>query len=115
MSRPPRIKVEVELSKDSETIWLHFKMANGRQAAINLMATPFRQRYFEDWAEEKLAGGSDFTKLLAAVRQVNELHSLGEAIYDVRDNEDLGWEGPQVTAYSVAVAEIERILETYPE
>lgn len=36
---------------------------------------------------------------------------IGDFIYNVRENEGKGWDGPRVTAYSEAVATLERHLK----
>lgn len=53
--------------------------------------------------------------LLAALKVVNALNDLGDAVYDVRGREMKGWEGPQVVAYGEAVVVVLRILEAHPE
>ena len=57
-------------------------------------------------------------ELLAAVREVNRLHNLGDAIYDVRSRVDLSslpagfssWDHVDVVAYSKAVDVINKAL-----
>ena len=57
-------------------------------------------------------------ELLAAVREVNRLNNLGDAIYDVRARVETSeipvggstWDHPDVVAYSSAVEVINRAL-----
>lgn len=54
-------------------------------------------------------------ELLQALRAItsNKHISLGDLIYQVRDAEGLGWDGPQVTQWSNAVATIDALLLKY--
>ena len=54
----------------------------------------------------------DRLEILADLAVVNEIHPLGDAVYDVREREGLGWEGPKVVAYGKAV---QRLLERIPK
>lgn len=47
---------------------------------------------------------AEVRRLRALIEIVNEAHNLGDAVYDVREREGLGWDGPQVTAYTSAIA-----------
>lgn len=49
----------------------------------------------------------DALRALAANPHLN----LGDLVYDVREREGLGWDGPSVKAWSDAVARAEKILE----
>lgn len=63
--------------------------------------------------EEALKSVSeDRLEILADLAVVNEISPLGDRIYDVREREGLGWEGPKVTAYSKAV---QRLLGRLPK
>lgn len=55
--------------------------------------------------------GQDYNELLEAVRTVNRIHNLGDAIYAVREREAAGWDGPQVTEYGNAVSTINKHLK----
>lgn len=55
--------------------------------------------------------GPDYNELLDAVRTVNRIHNLGDAIYTVREREAQGWDGPQVTEYGNAVNTINKHLK----
>lgn len=50
-----------------------------------------------------------FKALVALMR--NPSINLGDQIYDVRESEGKGWDGPNVKAWSDAVAEAEAILK----
>lgn len=53
----------------------------------------------------------DYNELLEAVRTVNRLHNLGDAIYAVRERELQGWDGPEVTEFGNAVAIVKKHLK----
>ncbi|MGD9643791.1 MAG: hypothetical protein AB7V08_13750 [Elusimicrobiales bacterium] len=55
--------------------------------------------------------GQDYNELLEAVRTVDRIHSLGDAVYQVRERELQGWDGPLVTEYGNAVATINKHLK----
>ena len=50
-----------------------------------------------------------------AVRTIDDLHNLGDAVYVVREREGEGWDGPKVTAYSKAVAALGSALARLDE
>lgn len=52
--------------------------------------------------------------LLAALRDIDQIHDLGDAIYAVREREAEGWDGPKVTRYSEAVEVVKRYLKANP-
>lgn len=56
-------------------------------------------------AEERLK------ELMSCIVVINELHNLGDAIYDVREREGEGWEGPKVTAYGNALKKLRELLK----
>jgi len=57
--------------------------------------------------------------LMEALRTINRLHNLGDAIYDVRERADYmdrpsgesSWDHPDVKAYSDAVEVVDRYLK----
>jgi hypothetical protein len=57
--------------------------------------------------------------LMEALRTINRLHNLGDAIYDVRERADMtyapigatSWDHPDVKAYSDAVDVVYRYLK----
>ena len=50
-------------------------------------------------------------ELESVIVVINELHNLSEAIYDVRDRELKGWEGPKTKAYSEAISKLRALLK----
>lgn len=41
-------------------------------------------------------------RVVEAIRTIDRLHNLGDAIYEVREREAKGWDGPNVSAYNAA-------------
>lgn len=56
----------------------------------------------------------DAFALLAAARELDR-QSIGDFVYNIRDCELKGWEGPRVTAWGEASATLARIVKKYPE
>lgn len=54
--------------------------------------------------------GKEYSELLDAIRAVNRIQDLGDSIYEVREREGLGWEGPLVTEYNKSVEIIKKHL-----
>ena len=50
-------------------------------------------------------------ELESCIVVINELNNLSDAIYDVRDRELKGWEGPKVKAYGEAVTKLRVLLK----
>jgi len=50
-------------------------------------------------------------ELESVIVVVNELHNLSDAIYDVREREGEGWEGPKVKAYGEAISKLRALLK----
>ena len=46
------------------------------------------------------------TELESVIVVINELNNLSDAIYDVRDREGEGWEGPKTKAYGEAISKL---------
>ena len=55
--------------------------------------------------------GEKLRELESCIVVINELHSLSDAIYDVRDREGEGWEGPKTKAYSEAISKLRALLK----
>lgn len=51
------------------------------------------------------------TVLLAAIETLDRILPLGDRVYDVREREGKGWEGPQVMEYSNALEVIQSIIK----
>jgi hypothetical protein len=51
------------------------------------------------------------TELQSVIVVINELNNLSDAIYDVRDRESKGWEGPKTKAYGEAISKLRALLE----
>ena len=56
-------------------------------------------------AEERLR------ELESCVITINELNNLSDSIYDVRDRELLGWEGPKTKTYGEAISKLRALLK----
>lgn len=62
-------------------------------------------------------------QLLDAIKEVDRLHNLGDAIYDVRSRiaesgekyTGSSWDHPDVEAYSAAVTVIRKAIEATPD
>ena len=50
-------------------------------------------------------------ELESCIVVINELHSLSDAIYDVRERELQGWKGPKVKAYGEALNKLQELLK----
>ena len=50
-------------------------------------------------------------ELESCILVINELNNLSDAIYDVRDREGEGWEGPKTKAYGEAVSKLRALLK----
>jgi hypothetical protein len=50
---------------------------------------------------------------LKLLHDLNEICNLGDLIYHVRENEGLGWGGPNVVAWGNACKRMEELLENY--
>lgn len=46
-----------------------------------------------------------------SLRVMNELHNLGDAVYEVREREGKGWAGPNVTHYAAAHKDVMDFLD----
>lgn len=55
--------------------------------------------------EERLA------ELQSVIVVINELNNLSDMIYDVRDRELKGWEGPKTKAYGEAISKLRALLK----
>lgn len=51
---------------------------------------------------------------LTILRTLMDSYELGDLVYDVREREGLGWEGPKVKAYSNAVTAAKELLKAQP-
>lgn len=51
--------------------------------------------------------------LAKAVSIMNRILDFGDRIYEVREREGMGWEGPKVTEYGKAHTEFTKALATY--
>ena len=51
------------------------------------------------------------SELQSVIVVINELNNLSDAIYDVRDREQEGWEGPKTKAYSEAITKLRAVLK----
>lgn len=49
---------------------------------------------------------------LNILRELNSIIPLGDLIYEVRDNEGLGWDGPKVKAWGDACDQIQVLFDT---
>lgn len=56
---------------------------------------------------------SQHSRMLAVLRKLTSVPgwSLSDAVYDVREREGLGWEGPAVKQFGEAVEQINRLLQ----
>lgn len=59
----------------------------------------------------KETGRTWTAKETAALVTINKLVPLGDAVYDVREEEGKGWDGPNVVAYSDACEVIDQWLK----
>ena len=50
---------------------------------------------------------------LQVLHDLNEIRNLGDFIYDIREREGLGWEGPKVQAWSDACKRATQLLQGY--
>ena len=50
-------------------------------------------------------------ELESCIVVINELNNLSDAIYDVRDRELKGWEGPKTKAYGEAISKLRALLK----
>lgn len=57
----------------------------------------------------------EMAALVRALRTMNDILNFGDRIYDVREREGMGWEGPQVKAYGDACASIQPYLKEGPK
>lgn len=55
----------------------------------------------------------DLFTALKAVGEMDDVHPLGDTVYDIREREALGWEGPKVTRWSNALSELQKLREKY--
>jgi hypothetical protein len=53
---------------------------------------------------------SDWDKLVGLIRTINRLHSLADAVYDVREREGEGWGGKNVSEYGLAHQELGKLM-----
>jgi hypothetical protein len=59
--------------------------------------------------EIDVSAGQEALEILAAFYSIR---NLGDTIYQVRDSEGLGWDGPQTTAWGKACQRAEQLLKT---
>lgn len=50
-------------------------------------------------------------ELESVIVAINKLHNLSDAIYDVREHEGEGWEGPKTKAYGEAINKLRELLK----
>jgi hypothetical protein len=48
---------------------------------------------------------------LEVLRQLSQVHNLGDCVYDIRERECLGWEGPKVVAWGKACERAQQLLD----
>lgn len=53
---------------------------------------------------------SDNRTAIEVLRALNEVHDLGDYVYDIREREMEGWNGPLVTKWGNAVARAKELL-----
>ena len=64
-----------------------------------------RQKVIHEHAEQ----------IVKAVETITEIISLDDLVYQVRDQEGLGWEGPQVAAYGRALSKLTLAMDAVKE
>jgi len=58
--------------------------------------------------------GAPETTALDVLRKMNDILPLGDMVYDIREREAQGWEGPQVVAWGLACAKMKKLLDEGP-
>jgi hypothetical protein len=48
---------------------------------------------------------------LQILRELNNILDLGDLVYNVREREGLGWEGPQVKAWDAACTRMKKLFD----
>ena len=67
----------------------------------------------DEGAAAILAADLELTRLRGVehcIKIIDGIHDIGDVIYDVRENEGKGWDGPEVKAYGEAVAALKAYL-----
>src|SRR5262245_57311172 len=114
---------DVEMQKcidrlQDENAELGESLANARTALE--AAEAWRDKYREDnwevaiYVKDKLQAARRMAKALEALQSNPHLH-LGDLVYNVRDSEMKGWEGPAVTQWSNAVELAKAALAAWRE
>lgn len=69
----------------------------------------------DDAAERFKIVDVDIDAAIEVLQALNEVRDLGDFIYDIREREALGWEGPQVTKWSDAVTRAKILIDKHRE
>jgi len=57
--------------------------------------------------QEEIDAGQEALQILATLENI---HHLGDYVYDIREREGLGWQGPKVTAWGAACTRAEHLV-----
>ena len=55
----------------------------------------------------------ELEEVMKAVRRLLEVHHLGDFIYEIRDHEGLGWDGPKVTSFNRDILLLQQAVADY--
>jgi hypothetical protein len=59
--------------------------------------------------QEEIDAGQEALQILATLEHI---HPLGDYVYDIREREGLGWNGPKVKAWGAATTRAEQLTRT---
>lgn len=72
-----------------------------------------RSRHEGDGPRDVMEAEQLLDRALAILRVFQSEH-LGDSVYDVKEREGLGWDGPRVKAWSDACRDMDALLEELP-
>ena len=81
--------------------------------AVHVISDPLDPNHLAAMRADLGDEGADLRFLVANLQRMEGVRSFGDRVYDVRDRELMGWDGPKVMIWSVGCDVVREMVEKY--